>query len=103
MSDYEEDNVLPNDGTYFLPREPKTQVIARKKEKAQVLEAKSVIEAVIKHFEERITYRDTLDSLNVSAVNTPELHLRACVTNDMLKMALIEEKRLLEELLEIYK
>lgn len=85
-----------------MPREPQEQVIERKKEQAKTLEAKTLIEAVIKHFEERIAYRDTLDSLNTSAVLTPELHLRACITNDMLKMALIEEKQMLEELLTIY-
>jgi predicted component of type VI protein secretion system len=99
----EDDNLMPNDGTYFgIPVEPVEQTVARKKEKAKTLEAKAEIERVIKHFEERIKYRDTLDSLNVSAINSPEMHLRACVTNDMLKMALIEEKQLLEELLDIH-
>jgi hypothetical protein len=99
----ENDDMYQNDGTYFaIPTEPVEQTIARKKEKAKTLEAKTAIENVIKHFEERIKYRDTLDSLNVSAITTPELHLRACVTNDMLRMALIEEKQLLEELLDIH-
>jgi hypothetical protein len=98
----ENDDLMPNDGTYFVPTEPPSQAIARKKEKAKTLEAKPVIEAVIKHFEERIKYRDSLDSINVSAINSPEMHLRACVTNDMLKLALVEEKQLLEELLDIH-
>lgn len=98
----EDENLYPNDSTYFVPREPKEQVVARKREKAKTLEAKTEIERVIAHFDERIKYRDSLDSINISATTTPELHLRACVLNDMLKMALLEEKRLLEELLEIH-
>jgi hypothetical protein len=98
----ESEDLYPSDGTYFVPTEPKEQVIARKKEKAETLQVKAELERIIRHFEERIAYRDTLDSINVSAVNEPELHLRACVTNDMLKMALSEEKQLLEELLDIH-
>lgn len=99
----ENDDLYPVDGTFFsVPLEPEEQVLARKKEKARTLEAKAEIRRVIQHFEERIAYRDTLDAINVSPTQSPELHLRACIANDLLKTMLLEEKRLLEELLEIH-
>lgn len=100
----QDDDVMPLDGTFLggVPVEPKEQRLARQKERADTLQAKTELEKVIAHFQERIDFRNSLDSINISAITTPELHLRACVTNDLLKLALEEEKRLLEELLELY-
>lgn len=94
------DDVMPNDGEYFLPREPREQVIARKKEQAQVLEAKKVIEQVLSHFEERIMFRDSLESINIDLEKDPALHQKMCEVNEMLKLALVEEKNLLVDLLD---
>lgn len=97
----EDDNLMPND-SFWMAREPKEQVIARNKEKAQTLEAVNELEKVIQHFEERIEYRDSLSSINVSITEDPALHQKICAVNDLLKLALIEEKQLLEELLEVH-
>ena len=99
----EPDNIYPNDTTYFgVPVEPPEQVIARKKERAQTLEAANVIETLWKHFEERIAYRDSLSSIKPDLAKDPVLHQKACEVNTMLKLALVEEKEMLEELLEIH-
>lgn len=99
----EDDNLMPNDGSSFwMAQEPKEQVVARNKEKAQTLEAVNELEKVIQHFQERIEYRDSLSSINVSITEDPALHQKVCAVNDLLKLALIEEKQLLEELLEVH-
>lgn len=97
----EDDNLLPNDSTFFggVPLEPKEQVIERKKEKAQTLQALDEIKKVIEHFEERIKYRDTLSAIKPDLLKDPILHQKVCEVNYMLKLALMEEKQLLEELL----
>ena len=98
----QDDDLVPNDGTYFLPREPVEQAVARKKERAQALEALTVIEGLIKHFDERIEFRDRLDSINPLVDKDPLAHKNACTVNALLKLALIEEKGLLLELLEVH-
>lgn len=103
MPDYQEDDIMPNDGTYFgIPSEPLDQSIGRKKEKAQTLEALSVIESVIQHFTERIAFRDSLEAIKPDLTKDPALHQKICEANELLKMALMEEKQMLEELLEMH-
>ncbi len=97
------DDDITNNGSYFVPREPREQIIARQKEQAGALEAQKELEQVIKHFEERIEYRDKLSSINVDITKDPALHQKICEVNDLLKLALIEEKNLIEDLLEIHK
>lgn len=98
------DDLLPNDSTFLggVPPEPKEQTIAREKEKAATLQVIDGLKQAIIHFDERIAYRDTIGALNVNLLEEPELHQKKCEVNDMLKMALIEEKQLLEELLQAH-
>lgn len=100
----QEDNVSPNDGTFFggVPLEPVDQRIDRQKERAQALEAKTLIESLLSHFEDRIAFRDSIAALNVDLSQDPLLHQKKCEVNDMLKAALEEERNLLEELLEVH-
>ena len=97
-----DDDLYQNDGSYFLPREPVEQTVARKKEKAQALEALTVIEGLIKHFDERIEFRGKLESIKPDLTKDPAMHQKVCEVNDMIKLALTEEKELLLELLEIH-
>lgn len=100
----ENDNVYPNDGTFVggVPLEPPEQTIERNKEQAKALEAKTIIEDMITHFDQRIAFRSDLDSIKPDLVKTPEMHQKICEVNSMLKLALAEEKGLLEELLEVH-
>lgn len=99
----DDDNLYPGDGTYYgIPREPQEQVNARKKERAKTLEVVNELKKVIDHFEERIEFRDKLSSVNVDITRDAALHQKVCEVNSMLKLALEEEKHLLEELLEVH-
>lgn len=97
-----DDNLYPNSGDYFLPREPKDQSIARSKEKAKTLEALPVIKSVIKHLEARIAFRNTIESVDVSIADHPELHQRMMYVNSLLKQELEAEKAYLEDLLKTH-
>lgn len=97
-----EDDIYPNNGSYFLPREPKDQIIARQKEKAKTLEALPIIENVIKHFNDRIEFRNKIDSINVQVNDDPALHQKMMHVNELLKQELEVEKALLEELLRLH-
>jgi hypothetical protein len=101
----EEDNAYPNDGTWIggVPIEPPEQAVERKKERAQALEAASLIEVLLSHFDERIKYRDSLSSISVSLAEDPLLYQKVCEVNKLLKIALEEERGLLEELLVVNK
>ena len=97
----EADNLMPNDGTYFgIPKEDVEQEVERKKEKAKTLESLSIIKDIISHFDERIEFRDKLSSIGVSIEVDPLLHQKLCEVNKMLKLALEEEKQLLEDLID---
>jgi hypothetical protein len=100
----QEDNVYVNDGTFVpgVPLEPPEQTVERKKEQARALEAKTIIEDIIAHFDQRIAFRSDLDAIKPDLVKTPAMHQKVCEVNSMLKLALAEEKSLLEELLEVH-
>lgn len=100
----ESDDLMPSDGTFLggVPREPLDQVVERQHEQAQTLQGLDEIKRVIAHFEERIAYRDSLESINVNLADDPLLHQKKCEVNELLKMALVEEKQMLEELVAIY-
>lgn len=98
----EDDDLYRNDGTYFLPREPEEQIIDRKKERAKTLEAINDIKAVIAHFDQRIEERGKISSINVDLTEDPALHQKVFEVNRLLTMALIEERSMLEEMLEIH-
>lgn len=95
-----DDDLYPNDSTYFSITEPAEQSVARKKEKAKTLEALAVIKDVIDHFEQRIADRDKLSAIKVDITKDPALHQKLCEVNELLKLALIQEKSFLEDLLE---
>lgn len=97
-----ENDDVSNDGAFSPWREPKEQVADRKKEKALALEAVTVVEKLMKHFDERIKFRDSLDAIAVGLEEDPAMYQKVCETNRLLKMALIEEKELLQEQLDMY-
>lgn len=98
------EDLYPNDGTFMggVPLEPIEQRLERKKERANTLEAAKISQAILDHFEQRITYRDTLDSIKPDLAKSPAMHQKACEVNAMIKLALIEETNLLRELLDMY-
>lgn len=93
-----DDNLYPASSA-FLIQEPKERKQARKEEEDQIQAEVPKIEAVIEHFDKRIAARDSLKAISVDISENPELHQKTCAVNELLVVALREEKELLEGLL----
>lgn len=99
-----EDNVYPNSGEYFSPfTEPLEQALDRKKEKAKVLEALKLSEEMLKHFDERLEFYDSVSSIDVEIREDPERFMRAWLVNREIVQILEQERNWLEGLVEQYK
>lgn len=94
-----EDDMYPNDGVYFLPKEPKDQVIARQKEKAETLEAIRVLEEAIARFEDKIKFYGSVDAMPVEVKTDPAKFMNMHNSNQMTRDNLVVEKEYLEDLL----
>lgn len=98
----EEDDVSGNIARPYYPKEPAEQTKDRAEEKAKVLQSQTVIREQIARMDERIKFRDSIEAIDVNLREDPAMHQKKCEVNDMLKLALEEEKRLLEDLLSTY-
>jgi len=96
------DDVMPNTGDYYSLREPVDQALERKHEKSLTMSALPIIKQTISHLDERIKFRDSIDSINVSIDKDPLLYQKVSEVNKMVKQALIEERAILEDLLVEY-
>lgn len=72
MPDLQTDDVMPNDGTYFVPREPEQQVIDRNKEKAKTLEALPILKDLLARLEERVAFYGSVDSIPDDVKTKPD-------------------------------
>lgn len=61
----DEDNLMPNDGTYMggVPAEPRNQVSSRRKERAETLQALPILKAHIERLNERIAFYEKTTSI----------------------------------------
>lgn len=97
-----EDNVMPNDGTYFSPTEPEEQAIGRKKEKAQTLEALPILKELIEHFEDQIEFLGSVDAMPKAVKTDPTKFMNVHNANEMARKVLISEKEYIESLLDTH-
>lgn len=97
------DELGNTESPYFIPTEPEEQVQERKEEKAKVMKGIAMLEDVIKRMEARITFYDTLKSIDVDASTHPEEHLRAVLVAKGISQNLTEEKEWIENLRDTYK
>jgi hypothetical protein len=96
----EEDNVYPNDSSqYFMPREPAEQIIERKKEKAQTLEALNEFRAIVNRLEERIRFYESVANIPDEIRTKPDEFLIMHNTHTLMVRTLTSEKEYIEGLL----
>lgn len=98
-----DDNLYPNNGEYFLPREPKDQVLDRKAEASKVKPAIKMSEDIIERWKERIAFYDTIDSISVDLRTDEAKFMRAWLLNREIKAILQSEMEWLEDLVSVYK
>jgi hypothetical protein len=93
------DDVMPNDGTYFFPREPKDQVIARKKERAQTLESVNVLKEAVARMSEQIEFFEKNSSIPDDVRLEPQKFLIMSNSYKLAAETLTSEKEWLEQLI----
>lgn len=98
-----DDDLYPNDGSYFLPREPKEQKIARRKEQAQTLESISVLEDLVKSLDAKIDFYENITSIPDEVRLNPSEFLIMHNTHTLMAKNLRAEKENIEELISIHK
>lgn len=94
------DDLYPSDGTYFMPREPEEQVVARKKESAQTLEGLSVLKDMVKRLDERIDFYQRHSNIPDEVRTDPSKFLIISNSYTMVSETLQSEKEWIEDLLE---
>ena len=71
----EDDNLLINDSTFFYGKEPIDQIISRKKEKANTLEALPILEELVQYLEGRIAHYEANSSIPDKVRTDPQKFL----------------------------
>lgn len=97
-----DEDLMPNDGTYYFPREPQDQVLARKKEKAQTLEGLTVLQDLLKRWEDKITYYSSVKSITEEVKRDPAAFMHEVAGNAVIVEILEAEKEYITELISNY-
>jgi len=93
------DNLYPSGG--FQPfAEPPAQKKARAQEKGEALAAQPTIEKMIRHFDRRIKFYDSVDSISPEDRNDPATFMHRFDANSLTKQNLEDEKEWLISLLD---
>lgn len=96
----EEDNLYPNDSSYFSVREPEEQVRDRKKEKAKALQGQAMIKEIVSHLENRIDFYGSVDAMPEEVKLDANAFLLAHNANELTRDNLRSEKEYFESLLD---
>jgi hypothetical protein len=98
----QDDNVMPNDGTFLggVPREPADQAVARKKETASTLESIAVLKNILKRLDERIEFYGSVDSIPDHVKLDVEKFLIQHNANELTRSNLRDEKEFIEGVIE---
>jgi hypothetical protein len=68
-----DNDMLPNDGAYFMPTEPVEQTRKRDSAKAATKAAEQFILEELKRLDERIAFYNTFNSIPTDVLGDPEL------------------------------
>ena len=97
-----DEDLMPNDGTFFFPREPKDQVLGRKKEKAQTLESLSILKDLLARWNEKIAFYESVKAIPEEVKLDPEKFMLAVAGNTVIVEILEAEKEYIEGLVGMY-
>jgi|GEM_PF-841676 len=93
-----DDNLYPNDGTHYEVTVPEEQKREETSEKAKAQAGRELLTELIKRWEERIRFYDSLNSIDVDVADTPEKHQLQVLANKQTKANLLTELDYLEGL-----
>lgn len=104
MDNYDPDDVMPNDGTYLggVPREPAEQEVAKKKEKAKVLEGLAILKIIVARLEQKVDYFERHSNLPDEVRTDPQKFLIMSNSYTMTADNLRAEKEYIQSLLDTH-
>lgn len=100
MADFGNDNdMMPNDGSFWHPDEPEEQVIERRVSLSKAQAAKPMLEDLIAEFQKDIDQLQSVDSIEVNVLTEPEEFQKAWLVRQELLNYARGKKAYLESLL----
>jgi hypothetical protein len=100
MAELQEDDVMPNDGTYFGIQEPEAQSIGRKKEKAETLQALPILKDLLERMQKRVDFYGSVDAIPDEVKTEPDKFLITHNANELTRDNLRSEIEWISGLLE---
>lgn len=98
-----DDDVMPNDGSYFFASEPADQALERKKEKALALEGMDFLKEMLGRLQTRIDFYEANSSIPEDVRTDPRAFLVIHNTYSMMAATLRSEREYLEDIIKSYK
>lgn len=95
------DDLMPNNSPLAF-QTPKEQIEEANTDKAESLKAMPVIKAELQRLEERVAFRDSIDSIEASVEDDPILHQKMMLVNKLVKAELQKEVINLKEIVDQY-
>lgn len=96
-------DMYPHDSTYYKLDTPEDQKVADRKTEGKVRAGLEIIEDIIKHFEERIAFYDTITAIPDEVIANPDELMVYVAGNKLTKQNLTQEKEWLTALRDQYK
>lgn len=94
-----EENLYPNDSSYFLPREPEDQSVDRKKERANTLEVIGELRKMVDRLQQRIEFYEKTTNIPEDVRTDPQQFLIVHNSYTLTAQTLRSEKEYLEGLI----
>ncbi|MDZ4205623.1 MAG: hypothetical protein U1C12_00175 [Patescibacteria group bacterium] len=98
----QEDNLYPADGSYYTLNEPVEQTVARKKKKAQTLEALPILKVLLDRLDKQIKVLESIDGIPDEVKIDPQQFLVVYNANKLARDILRVEKEYIEGLVSDY-
>ena len=102
MPDITSDDLYPNDSSYYNFSEPVEQTVARKKKKAQTLEALHILKELLGRLDKQVSFLGSVDAmpdqLKTDPTNFLNMHNAHQIARDILRA----EKEYIEGLISDY-
>lgn len=98
-----DDDLGLQQGDYYTAPQPKEQSYEEFETRAKVKAAKPFFEDILRHFTDRIKFYDSIDSIQVDIDEDPEIFQKVHAANKLVKQSLINEKEMIEGLIDTFK
>ena len=96
------DDLYPNDSGAMFQDQPEERTEEEQKEAGMVKASAPIIPEILAHFDERIAFYGSVDSIDINLNDDPLTHQKKTAVAQMMKSQLEQERSELESLFEQY-